>query len=135
MVGFDYSFLHSIIRLNFSTNIIYNYKKPIFCFCYVQVAPQIGPFIISDGPANWGDTVSATCSIVKGDFPMEITWLFNGEPVGLQNSDVVVTAINKHMSAISIESVAARHAGEYTCVAKNRAGNISHSTILSVNGT
>lgn len=66
---------------------------------------------------------------------MEIIWLFNGEPVGLKNADVVVTAINKHMSAISVESVAARHAGEFTCVAKNRAGNISHSTILSVNGT
>lgn len=38
------------------------------------------------------------------------------------------------MSALSIESVAARHAGEYTCVATNRAGNVTHSTTLAVNG-
>ena len=66
---------------------------------------------------------------------MEIIWLFNGESIGLQNPDVEITWINKHMSAISIESVAARHAGEYTCVARNKAGNVSHSAILAVNGT
>ena len=90
---------------------------------------------MSDGPANWGDTISAACPIVKGDFPIETIWLFNGEPIGLQNPDVVISSITKHMSAISIESVAARHAGEYTCVARNKAGNVSHSAILAVNGT
>lgn len=89
---------------------------------------------MSDGPANWGDMVSATCSIVKGDFPVEIVWRHNGKDIDSKNPDIVITRINKHMSAISIESVAARHAGEYICVATNRAGNVSHSTILAVNG-
>ena len=39
------------------------------------------------------------------------------------------------MSVMSIESVAARHAGEYTCVATNGAGTISQSAMLVVNGT
>ncbi|XP_024891161.1 LOW QUALITY PROTEIN: hemicentin-2-like [Temnothorax curvispinosus] len=99
----------------------------------VNVAPHIGPFAISDGPANWGDMVSATCSIMKGDFPVKIVWTFNGKPISMHDSDITITNINKHMSALSIESVAARHAGEYTCVATNRAGNVSHSTILVVN--
>ncbi|XP_071627019.1 Down syndrome cell adhesion molecule 1 isoform X7 [Temnothorax longispinosus] len=99
----------------------------------VMVAPHIGPFAISDGPANWGDMVSATCSIMKGDFPVKIVWTFNGKPISMHDSDITITNINKHMSALSIESVAARHAGEYTCVATNRAGNVSHSTILVVN--
>ncbi|XP_044595946.1 Down syndrome cell adhesion molecule-like protein Dscam2 isoform X28 [Cotesia glomerata] len=99
----------------------------------VMVAPQIGPFSMSDGPANWGDMVSATCSIVKGDFPVEIKWRHNGKDIDSNNPETVVTRINRHMSAISIESVAARHAGEYSCVATNRAGNVSHSTILAVN--
>lgn len=89
---------------------------------------------MSDGPANWGDMVSATCSIVKGDFPVEIKWRHNGKDIDSNNPDTVVTRINRHMSAISIESVAARHAGEYSCIATNRAGNVSHSTILAVNG-
>lgn len=108
----------------------------VLCICYnlVLVAPQIGPFSISDGPANWGDMVSATCSIVKGDFPVEILWQFNGIPINFGDDDIVITRINRHMSAVSIESVAARHAGEYTCTAMNRAGNVSHSTTLAVNG-
>ncbi|XP_076297102.1 Down syndrome cell adhesion molecule 1 isoform X21 [Lasioglossum baleicum] len=99
----------------------------------VMVAPHIGPFAISDGPANSGDMVSATCSIMKGDFPVEIVWKFNSRTIGFNDPDVTITRINKHMSALSIESVAARHAGEYTCVATNRAGNVSHSTTLAVN--
>ncbi|XP_012526071.2 Down syndrome cell adhesion molecule-like protein Dscam2 isoform X24 [Monomorium pharaonis] len=99
----------------------------------VMVAPHIGPFAISDGPANWGDMVSATCSIMKGDFPVKIVWTFNDKPISLHDSDITITNINKHMSALSIESVAARHAGEYTCIATNRAGNVSHSTTLVVN--
>lgn len=90
---------------------------------------------MSDGPANWGDTISATCSIVKGDFPVDIIWQHNGNIILQNNSDIAITGINKHMSAISIESVAARHAGVYTCLATNRAGNVSHSTSLTVNGT
>ncbi|KAG7213701.1 hypothetical protein KM043_002940, partial [Ampulex compressa] len=87
----------------------------------------------SDGPVNWGDMVSATCSIIKGDFPVKIVWQLNGQPIGLHDPDITITKINKHMSALSIESVAARHAGEYTCVATNRAGNVDHSTTLAVN--
>lgn len=89
---------------------------------------------MSDGPANSGDMVSATCSITKGDFPVEIYWQHNGKKLDPNSRDVSVTKINKHMSAISIESVAARHAGEYTCIAANHAGNVSHSTTLAVNG-
>ncbi|XP_043494038.1 Down syndrome cell adhesion molecule-like protein Dscam2 isoform X1 [Polistes fuscatus] len=99
----------------------------------VNVVPHIGPFSISDGPANWGDMVSATCSIMKGDFPVKIVWKFNDKTIGPDDSDITITKINKHMSALSIESVTARHAGEYTCVATNRAGNATHSTILAVN--
>ncbi|KAL2740305.1 Down syndrome cell adhesion molecule-like protein Dscam2 [Vespula squamosa] len=101
----------------------------------VNVVPHIAPFSISDGPANWGDMVSATCSIMKGDFPVNIVWKFNDKTIGPDDSDITITKINKHMSALSIESVTARHAGEYICVATNRAGNATHSTTLAVNGT
>lgn len=66
---------------------------------------------------------------------MDVIWLFNGEDIRLHNPDVEINSITKHMSAISIESVTARNAGEYTCVAINRAGNVSHSAVLTVNGT
>ncbi|XP_023287722.1 hemicentin-1 [Orussus abietinus] len=99
----------------------------------VNVAPHISPFSISEGPANWGDAVSATCTIVKGDFPARIVWTFDGRPADRVHPDLTINRINRHMSVLSIESVAARHAGEYTCVAANRAGNATHSAVLVVN--
>ncbi|XP_076374925.1 Down syndrome cell adhesion molecule 1 isoform X16 [Megalopta genalis] len=100
----------------------------------VMVAPQILPFTFGDEPASWGELVSVTCSVAKGDQPLEISWAFNGTPIDSHHgSDVVVASTNKKNSVLTIESVAARHAGDYTCSASNRAGATSHSAQLTVN--
>lgn len=102
----------------------------------MPVAPQILPFSFGKEPANSGDLVSVTCSAIKGDLPLEISWDFNGTPIeNHQETDMVVASTNRKNSVLSIESVAARHAGRYTCMASNVAGAATHSTILSVNGT
>lgn len=101
----------------------------------MPVAPQILPFNFGDEPANSGDLVSLTCS-VKGDLPIDITWALNGVPIdGRQGADVNVASTNKRNSVLSIDSVAARHAGDYTCSAANLAGATSHTATLAVNGT
>lgn len=100
------------------------------------VAPQIAPFSISEEPANWGEQVSAMCSILKGDLPIEIRWSLNGELITrLTHPDITITNTGKKTSVLTIESVTARHAGEYSCVASNLVGSVSRSAILSVNGT
>nr|XP_050870133.1 cell adhesion molecule Dscam2-like isoform X42 [Vespula vulgaris] len=100
----------------------------------VMVAPQIIPFDFGDESANWGELVSVTCSITKGDQPLDISWAFNGTPIDIsRGSDVVIGSTNKKNSVLTIESVAARHAGEYTCSASNRAGAASHTALLTVN--
>lgn len=100
------------------------------------VAPQIAPFSISEEPANWGEQVSAVCSILKGDLPIELRWSLNGEIItGFTHPDVTITNTGKKTSLLTIESVTARHAGEYSCVASNLVGSVSRSAILSVNGT
>ncbi|XP_017767401.1 PREDICTED: Down syndrome cell adhesion molecule-like protein Dscam2 isoform X1 [Eufriesea mexicana] len=100
----------------------------------VMVAPQILLFTFGDEPASWGELVSVTCSVAKGDQPLEISWAFNGTPIDSHHgSDVVIGSTNKKNSVLTIESVAARHAGEYTCTAANRAGATSHSSQLTVN--
>lgn len=101
----------------------------------VTVAPQIAPFAIAEEPANWGDSISVVCAILKGDLPIEITWALNGEPIRPDRSDINILATTRKNSILSIESVAARHAGEYTCSASNKAGATSHSATLAVNGT
>ncbi|XP_026825559.1 Down syndrome cell adhesion molecule-like protein Dscam2 isoform X3 [Ooceraea biroi] len=100
----------------------------------VMVAPQIAPFSIGDEPANWGEAVSAVCTIVKGDLPIEVSWALNGEPITKENyGDVSISRNSKRVSVMTIEAVSPRHAGEYTCTASNAAGATSYSATLAVN--
>jgi len=100
----------------------------------IAVAPQIFPFTFGDEPVNSGEAISATCSILKGDFPMDITWAFNGEPISAESTDQFSITKGKRLSVLSIDAVAARHAGEYTCTVSNKAGASSHTAALAVNG-
>lgn len=91
---------------------------------------------MGDEPANWGEQVSVMCSILKGDSPIEIHWSLNGEPITPNNHpDTMITNSGRKTSVLTIDSVTARHAGEYSCVASNLAGSVSRSAVLSVNGT
>lgn len=100
----------------------------------IAVSPQIAPISFGEKPVNAGDLVSVQCVVTKGDFPLEITWTFDGRPIQSYHGDVIVSDTGKRVKQLIIESVAARHAGEYTCVASNAAGSVSHSAILDVNG-
>ncbi|XP_043269645.1 Down syndrome cell adhesion molecule-like protein Dscam2 isoform X2 [Venturia canescens] len=99
----------------------------------VMVAPQIAPFDMGEAPANWGDTVTATCTLIKGDNPMTIEWALNGAPINRDFPDINIVNTGKRVSLLTIEAVTARHAGEYTCTASNAAGATSSSAPLAVN--
>ncbi|XP_043801768.1 Down syndrome cell adhesion molecule-like protein Dscam2 isoform X18 [Apis laboriosa] len=98
----------------------------------VMVAPEIAPFVISERPANWGDTVTATCTMLKGDPPIQIEWALNGEPISHDYSDISI-ATSRRVSLLTIDAVTASHAGEYTCMASNAAGGTSFTATLAVN--
>ncbi|XP_076672506.1 Down syndrome cell adhesion molecule 1 isoform X11 [Andrena cerasifolii] len=99
----------------------------------VMVAPGIVPFVIGEGPANWGDTVTATCTVLKGDYPIQIEWALNGEPISRNHYDISIVNTSKRVSLLTIDAVTARHAGEYTCSVSNAAGGTSYSASLAVN--
>ncbi|XP_044595809.1 Down syndrome cell adhesion molecule-like protein Dscam2 isoform X6 [Cotesia glomerata] len=99
----------------------------------VMVAPLIAPFVMGDEPANWGDTVTATCTVIKGDRPIEIEWALNGDPISNHNFPDISIGTGKSVSLLTIDGVTARHAGEYTCSASNAAGGTSYSASLIVN--
>nr|XP_050869974.1 cell adhesion molecule Dscam2-like isoform X24 [Vespula vulgaris] len=97
----------------------------------VMVPPRIAPFEMADKAVNSGESVSAVCTIVSGDSPLEITWALNGMPVE-ENQRISVTT-TKRNSLLSIDSASPTHAGTYTCVASNAAGATTYSAVLTVN--
>ena len=99
------------------------------------VSPQIALFSLGEEPANAGDTVSVQCTVSKGDFPLDIVWMFKGRPIQSDRGDMIISNSGKRIKQLTIEAVAAKHAGEYTCVASNIAGSVSRSAVLEVNGT
>ncbi|XP_014598794.1 PREDICTED: Down syndrome cell adhesion molecule-like protein Dscam2 isoform X10 [Polistes canadensis] len=108
----------------------------------VMVAPQIGPFSFGDEAANAGEMATVQCAVIKGDLPVDIVWSLNGQPIDVSGAqtnqnydrqDIIVNRSNKRASTLTIDSVAARHAGEYSCTASNAAGSATHSSVLTVN--
>lgn len=100
-------------------------------FCVVR--PQILPFDFGEDDINLGDFASLTCSVHKGDLPINISWLHNNISIGYIDG-VLVSKVGKQVSTVTIDSVQEQQAGEYACVAENKAGSARYSANLQVNG-
>lgn len=101
--------------------------------------PSIIPFSFGDDQVNFDEAITATCTINKGDLPIHIWWSLTENDPYLErnlstNDGVMITRTSQKLSVMSIEAVKARHRGNYTCFAKNRAGIAQHSAFLYVNG-
>ena len=82
---------------------------------------------------NQGDSATLTCSIRRGDAPISITWSLKGDIVS-SDPTLKTTMIGDKLSILVIGEVGYRHSGMYTCRAQNKAGTVSHSAELKVNG-
>lgn len=107
-----------------------------FCF---QVIPTIVPFTFGDEQINLDDSIMLSCSVLKGDLPLHIWWTFSNIPndsgYNLTSDDgVVIMRNSQKISILSIDSVKARHMGNYTCFAKNKGGISQFSAQLHING-
>lgn len=116
-------------------------KKFIFLInsVYLKVLPSIVPFSFGEDELNLDESVSALCSVTKGDLPLKIWWMFKGDnedhSENLTTSDgILITRASQKISTLGIEAVKARNRGNYTCSVHNRAGIASHSAYLAING-
>lgn len=89
-------------------------------------------------PINALDMATVNCAVVKGDTPIDIYWTHNKARIeaasGTSENSIMILRNGQRMSTLSIESVRAGHAGQYTCVATNTAGTVRHTVQLTVNG-
>ncbi|XP_044018844.1 Down syndrome cell adhesion molecule-like protein Dscam2 isoform X46 [Aphidius gifuensis] len=98
----------------------------------VMVSPRIAPFVMAEKAVNLGESVSAVCTVVSGDVPLDINWALNGNNIDKDNPHITVTT-TKRNSLISIDSASPSLTGEYSCVASNIAGATSYMSVLTVN--
>lgn len=92
--------------------------------------PKISPFSFSEESMSFGEFVNLQCTIAGGDLPVKITWTLNEKPF----EDYLEIITTKRISELTIESVSAKHTGNYSCIAENRAGRVNHTAELRVNG-
>lgn len=102
------------------------------CFS-LAVLPQIVPFDFGSEEIFSLDTVSVSCTVSKGDSPVDIRWQFNGNHL-TTNNGVLISRQTQRTSFLTIESVRDRHSGNYSCIAENPAGLAVHTASLFVNG-
>lgn len=100
---------------------------------FVSVPPKIAPFVAGPEPAFLGDYFALQCIITHGDQPVQIEWTVNNKSAN-SLPGARVSNVDRRSSVLTIESVDAKHAGQYNCTASNAAGVASHITELVVKG-
>lgn len=93
----------------------------------------MAPFHASVVSLNVGDRASITCSVVKGDTPLAITWQKDGRALDPAHR-VQVTQVDQYNSILVIENLQADHSGNYSCVVSNMAAEVEGTQGLLVNG-
>lgn len=109
--------------------LLYPLKKSV----YEIVPPKITPFTFGDEPMNQDEPVSISCTLSGGDLPINVSWTLNGAEIESWH-EILTETRGKRINVLMIESLKAKHAGNYSCIAENAAGTVVHSSELIVNG-
>ena len=80
-----------------------------------------------------GSYAQVMCLVTRGDEPLHLSWSLQGEIVSSEPG-LTTTSLGTRTSMLTIQSVGYRHSGTYTCTASNKAGSVSKSVELKVNG-
>ena len=80
-----------------------------------------------------GQRASVLCTVSSGDLPFKIRWFKDGRPIP-DNIGVRSNEVADYSSTLLFESLALHHRGNYTCVAENDAGTVSHTATMVIHG-
>ncbi|KAL1487360.1 hypothetical protein MTO96_030974 [Rhipicephalus appendiculatus] len=96
----------------------------------VQVPPLIERFAFDEN-LHEGMRTRVYCNIARGDPPVRITWLRDGQPIK-SGPDIEVRVLDPFSVALAIDSLSPSHDGSYTCVASNTAATVNYTAPLRV---
>ncbi|XP_022176409.1 Down syndrome cell adhesion molecule-like protein Dscam2 isoform X50 [Myzus persicae] len=98
----------------------------------VMVPPKMTPFSFGDDIPEAGETISIQCTVSSGDIPIEFSWTFNGKSTS-DLANVFVSKTGRRVSSLTVESLTEKNVGNYSCLARNMAGETGHTASLYVN--
>lgn len=123
------------MRFHFGSPILEVYSNTKYNICkYVTVPPKISSFQSTVLQLNVGDRASLTCSVVKGDVPLTISWRKDGRAIELSSQHMSVKSVDQYNSILVIENLIADHTGNYSCCVRNLAAEVESAQSLLVNG-
>lgn len=99
----------------------------------ITVPPRLKQLDTESEPLFMDDYYQMSCSAIHGDHPIQFEWRFRNRT--LSSTENIRIEYTKRSSTLSIEAVSGNNAGEYTCIAWNRAGATNASTHLIVKGS
>lgn len=99
----------------------------------IVVPPKITPFSFGNEPMNQDEPVSISCTLSGGDLPINVRWTLNGAEIEPWH-EIVTEKRGKRINVLMIDSLKAKHAGNYTCLAENAGGVFELTSELIVNG-
>ncbi|XP_043279367.1 Down syndrome cell adhesion molecule-like protein Dscam2 isoform X3 [Venturia canescens] len=122
----------------------HNYTSQRSVEVRVLVPPRISPFYFENAVTE-GMRTQLMCTTSQGDQPFNITWLRDETPIqarrdvtteqsypGTGTSNIQISDYSPFSSILTINSVTAKHSGNYTCQITNVAGVAEHTADLSV---
>lgn len=106
-----------------------------FILTFDLVLPKISPFNFGDEPSHIDNLATVQCAVITGDTPIMFQWLHNGVLIPrINDRGVAIHNSGRRISTLTLESISAYNAGNYTCLARNQAGTSTQTAELIVNG-
>ncbi len=112
----------------------YQALNDIIQLTLIAEPPNIVPMSFGKDIVDEGEFGQLVCTVIRGDPPFKFTWSLQGAVVSSEPS-LSTSQVGGRTSILMIQSVGHRHSGHYTCTVSNKAGQVSTTAELKVNGT